>query len=221
VADKEDERLEERLRMVETQIAARGVREERVLSAMRRVPRHLFVPVERTHEAYGDGPLSIGRGQTISQPYVVASMLEILGVKEGEKVLEVGLGSGYSAAVLSEVAGEAWSVERDPDLAGEAVRRLRDLGYDRVHAKVGDGTLGWPEEGPFDAIMVTAGGPSLPKTLLSQLKPGGRLLMPVGDRWEQTLVLARRSTAGAVSQERMYAVRFVPLVGAEGWEDAT
>ncbi len=207
--------------MVERQIAARGVKDERVLSAMRRVPRHLFVPVERTHEAYDDSPLAIGRGQTVSQPYVVASMLEILGVKAGEKVLEVGFGSGYSAAVTCEVTGEIWSIERDGELALQAEHRLRELGYERVHVKVGDGTLGWPEEAPFDAIGVTAGSPSVPKALVSQLKPGGRMLIPVGGRWEQRLVLVRSQGGGIFTEEEKYAVRFVPLIGAQGWSDTT
>ena len=205
--------------MVETQVVARGVRDERVLSAMRRVPRHLFVPVARTHEAYDDSPLAIAKDQTISQPYIVALMLDILGISVGEKVLEIGLGSGYSAAVLSEVAGEAWCIERDGDLARDAEQRLKDLGYPRVHLKVGDGTLGWSDEAPFDAVLVTAGSPSVPKSLVSQLKPGGRLLIPVGDRWEQKLVLVRKSLSGQVGEERLCAVRFVPLVGEEGWKE--
>lgn len=219
VADKAWERQGERDRMVEMQIASRGVKDEAVLAAMRRVPRHLFVPVERSHEAYADGPLAVGRGQTISQPYIVASMLEQLEVRPGDRVLEIGLGTGYSAAVLCEVAGEAWSVERDEVLAREAVARLEGLGYGRIHVRVGDGTRGWAQEAPFDAIVVTAGAPSIPASLVSQLKPGGRMLIPVGDRWEQRLVRARKGASGAVDQESLYAVRFVPLVGAEGWPE--
>jgi len=205
-----------RLRMVERQIRARGVRDERVLEAMRKVPRHVFVPPDLVDEAYEDHPLSIGKGQTISQPYIVALMTEALELEGNEKVLEVGTGSGYQTAILAELAREVYSIERIPELAREAERRLEDLGYTNVHIKVGNGTLGWPEEAPFDAIMVTAGAPKVPGPLKAQLADGGRLVIPVGSEFHQILYRVKRQK-DTFSEEALTSCVFVPLVGEEGW----
>jgi protein-L-isoaspartate(D-aspartate) O-methyltransferase len=148
-------------------------------------------------------------------------MLELLGLKPRQKVLEVGLGSGYSAALLAEVAGEVWSIERNPQLAAEARARLKEMGYDKIHIRVGDGTLGWPGEAPFDAILVEAGSPSVPQTLLGQLKPKGRILIPVGNQFGQMLLRVTKTLSGGAEEERLFAVRFVPLIGAEGWKEAS
>lgn len=205
-----------RLRMVERQIRARGVRDERVLEAMRKVPRHVFVPPDLVDEAYEDHPLSIGKGQTISQPYIVALMTEALELEGNEKVLEVGTGSGYQTAILAELAREVYSIERIPELAREAEARLEDLGYTNVHIKVGNGTLGWPEEAPFDAIMVTAGAPKVPGPLKAQLADGGRLVIPVGSEFHQILYRIKRQK-DTFSEEALTSCVFVPLVGEEGW----
>jgi protein-L-isoaspartate(D-aspartate) O-methyltransferase len=212
----------QRWRMVETQIEDRGVRDERVLQAMRTVPREAFVPGHLADQAYRDHPLPIDEGQTISQPYVVAWMIEALGPRPGDRVLEIGAGSGYAAAVLSRVVDEVYTVERFPALAREAGRRLERLGYLNVLVRVGDGTLGWPEFAPYDGIVVAAGGPEVPRPLLDQLAPGGRLVIPVGPRPDlQTLVRVTRLPGDRFRDEDLGAVRFVPLVGAEGWaEDA-
>ncbi len=205
-----------RAAMVEAQIRRRGIRDPRVLDALARVPRHEFVPANLRAMAYDDTPLPIGGGQTISQPYMVALMTEALGLRGGEKVLEVGTGSGYQAAVLAELGCRVISVERDPELAEQAARRLDRLGYD-VQVVVGDGTLGVPEEAPFQAILVTAGAPRVPPSLEAQLDPqGGVLVIPVGDRGVQELLrLTRRGNR--VLREDLGGCRFVPLVGKEGW----
>lgn len=209
---------ERRDRLVERSIAARGVSSPKVLAAMRSVRREEFVPEHLRALAYDDAPLPIGHGQTISQPYIVAFMTEALGLEGGEKVLEIGTGSGYAAAVLSEIAGEVYSVECIGELADTAASRLRDLGYRNVHVLHGDGTLGWKEHAPFDAIVVTAGGPDIPESLKEQLKIGGRLVMPVGSRRHvQELVRVTRLSEDSFECEEVADVRFVPLVGAEGW----
>ena len=169
-----------RNRMIDVQIARRGVRDPRVLDAMRRVPREIFVDEGMREFAYEDSPLSIGEGQTISQPYVVALMIEAAELKPGDRVLEVGAGSGYAAAVMAQIADRVFAIERHATLAGQAARRCADLGYGNVAIRVGDGTLGWPEEAPFDAIVVAAGGPEPPPALKDQIAPGGRLIIPVG-----------------------------------------
>ncbi len=215
------ERDYERLRrlMVEHQIRARGVRDPLVLEAFLRVPRHEFVPENLRSMAYDDTPLPIGRGQTISQPYMVALMTEALGIRGGEKVLEVGTGSGYQAAILAEMGCEVHTVEREPDLAREAMRRLARLGYRTVKVHVGDGTLGLPEEAPFQAILVTAGGPRVPESLKEQLDPeGGVLVIPVGERGYQELMRVTRR-GNRFSTENLGGCRFVPLIGEEGWRD--
>ena len=208
---------EERARMVQEQIAARGVRDPRVLAAMAAVPRHLFVPPEQRRWAYADGPLPIGHGQTISQPYIVARMSELLGLQGDEKVLEVGTGSGYQAAVLGHLAREVHTVERVPELAEQAAARLAALGLDNVQVHLADGTLGWPPAAPYDAILVAAAAPEAPPSLLNQLALGGRLVIPVGDRYQQFLERWTRVGPDDFRRERFEPVAFVPLIGEEGW----
>ena len=204
--------------MVERQVAARGVRSVQVLDALREVPREAFVPQALQEFAYEDSPLPIEAEQTISQPYIVAFMIEALGLKGGERVLEIGAGSGYAAAVLSRIAGEVYTVERIGQLAEKAASRLADLGYDNVYVLHGDGTLGWPDHSPYDAIIVAAGGPSVPTTLKQQLKVGGRLVIPVGtDARAQELVRVTRLSETEFTTEDIADVRFVPLIGEEGW----
>ena len=198
-------------RMVSEQIAARQVRDPRTLQAMRKVPRHLFVPAASASQAYEDYPLPIGHGQTISQPYIVAFMTEALGLKGGETVLEVGTGSGYQSAVLSEIAARVYSIEIVTALAEEARARLARLAYATVEVRAGDGYLGWPEKGPFDAIMVTAAAPRIPEPLKEQLRDGGRLILPVGDESQELIVVTRRGAA--FEERRVLPVRFVPMTG--------
>lgn len=207
---------EDRERMVATQIEARGITDPFVLDAMRTVPRERFVPASLAECAYDDGPLPIGEGQTISQPYIVAVMTQAARIKPGERVLEIGTGSGYGAAVLSRVAAEVYTIERIGALAETARRRLSELGYANVHVLEGDGSLGWAEHAPYDAILVTAGAPRVPKTLLSQLVIGGRLIMPVGPHYGQRLVRVTRTDSHEYDHENLEAVAFVPLIGAEG-----
>jgi protein-L-isoaspartate(D-aspartate) O-methyltransferase len=207
-----------RAEMVERNIAARGVRDDLVLEAMRKVPRELFLPKNLREFAYEDSPLPIAGEQTISQPYIVAFMAEALMLKGGEKVLEIGAGSGYAAAVLSEIAADVYTVERLGQLADKAAATLADLGYDNVHVLHGDGTRGWPEHAPYDAIVVAAGGPQVPESLKEQLKIGGRLVIPVGaDQRSQELVRVIRVSAKEYRSEDIADVRFVPLIGEEGW----
>ncbi len=203
-----------RREMVARQIRARGVRDARVLQAMERVPRHLFVPPELRDIAYTDGPLPIGGGQTISQPYIVAVMSEALGVGPGRRVLEVGTGSGYQAAVLAEMGVEVFTVECVPSLSARARALLGRLGYDTVHFRVGDGHAGWPEEAPFDGIIVTAAPADLPPALPEQLAIGGRLVIPIG-RMEQDLYVYQKLPDGSLSRECLFAVRFVPMVAPD------
>jgi len=207
-----------RARMVEQQIAARGVSSRLVLDAMRQVPREAFVPESLRDFAYQDSPLSIGEGQTISQPYIVASMTEALGLNGGEKVLEIGTGSGYAAAVVSEIAGQVYSIERIRELAERARITLSENGYENIQVLHADGTLGWPEQSPYDAILVTAGGPGVPESLKRQLKTGGRLVIPVGsDMHNQKLIRVTRVSQSEFRTEDLEYVRFVPLIGEEGW----
>jgi protein-L-isoaspartate(D-aspartate) O-methyltransferase len=197
--------------MVARQIAGRDVRDPRVLAAMRAVPRHRFVPPELAAEAYEDQPLPIGEGQTISQPYIVALMTELAALRGGERVLEVGTGSGYQAAVLAEIAAEVYSVEILAPLAQRAAATLAELGYGRVRVRTGDGYLGWPEAAPFDAIVVTAAPDHLPQPLVDQLKVGGRLVLPVGSYYQE-LVVCTKTEAG-VQRRSVVPVRFVPMTG--------
>jgi protein-L-isoaspartate(D-aspartate) O-methyltransferase len=204
--------------MVEHAIIARGVRSELVLDAMRMVPRESFLPSKLREFAYEDAPLPIEEGQTISQPYIVAFMTEALALRGGEKVLEIGAGSGYAAAVLSEIAADVYTVERHGPLAEKAAATLADLGYSNVHVLHGDGTRGWPAHAPFDAIVVAAGGPTVPESLKDQLKVGGRLVIPVGaDQRAQELVRVTRISQSDFHREDLADVRFVPLLGEEGW----
>jgi protein-L-isoaspartate(D-aspartate) O-methyltransferase len=206
-----------RERMVREDIAARGVRDPRVLAAMRQVPREKFIASRPdAASAYGDYPQSIGCQQTISQPYIVALMTEMLGLQGAEKVLEVGTGSGYQTAILAELAAEVLSIERFAELSAAAEARLAELGYAGVRLRVGDGTLGWPEEAPFDAILVTAAAPRVPESLKAQLADGGRMVLPVDGGFGQELVTVRR-IGGRFSQQPGIAVVFVPLVGREGY----
>ena len=207
-----------RHRMVAEQLRARGIRDDRVLAAMARIPRHRFVQEALAGRAYGDIPLPIGDGQTISQPYMVALMSEALGLHGGERVLEVGTGSGYQTAVLAELAGKVYSVERVRSLADRALQLLGDLGYYTIRIRVGDGSLGWTEEAPFDAIIVTAGAPEVPAPLAAQLAEGGRLVAPVGGASAQVLRRVTRRGKGAVVEDLVGCV-FVKLVGAGGWPD--
>lgn len=209
---------ERRHAMVETQLMARGIRDEAVLQAMRTVPREAFVPSEEADVAYEDEPLPIGEGQTISQPYMVAWMTESLQLARHDRVLEIGTGSGYAAAVLSCLAKEVYTVERLAALATRARRRLHDLGYHNVQVRHANGTLGWPEHAPYDGIVVTAAGPKIPEALQAQLVVGGRLVMPVGRTLQfQTLVRVTRTHDDAFRQENLGAVSFVPLIGRQGW----
>ncbi|HEV7506005.1 MAG TPA: protein-L-isoaspartate(D-aspartate) O-methyltransferase [Thermoanaerobaculia bacterium] len=207
-----------RNQMVDRQIAGRGVRDRRVLEAMRTVPREAFVPERFAKFAYDDSPLPIAEEQTISQPYVVGLMAEALEIRPADKVLEIGAGSGYAAAVLSRLGRYVYAVERHESLAREARERLARLGYENVHVLHGDGTLGWPEHAPYDAIVVAAGGPEVPPALLDQLAEGGRLVIPIGpDPRTQELVRVRRRAEGGNVRENLGSVRFVPLIGAQGW----
>lgn len=204
--------------MVERQLRARGIVDERVLAAMERVPRELFVPPELHGRAYADAALPIGEGQTISQPYMVARICEELGLHGTERVLDVGTGSGYQAAVLAELAGEVHSIERIAALADRARELLDAAGYgDRVHVHVGDGSRGLPEHAPFAAIAVAAAAPNLPEALYEQLEMRGRLVVPVGNRWEQLLQVVVRTPEGPAVL-RTVPCRFVPLIGAEGFD---
>lgn len=209
-----DEFADARAAMVAHQIEARGIRDGAVLRAMRAVPRHRFVPAEWRTYAHEDGPLPIGHEQTISQPYIVAAMTELLGVRAGDIVLEVGTGSGYQAAVLAEIVREVYTVEIVEPLAREADARLRDLGYTNIHVRAGDGYVGWPEAAPFDGIMVTAGADHVPQPLVDQLKPGKRMVIPVGESLNaQSLKVLTKLPDGRVDEQNVMAVRFVPLTG--------
>ena len=206
-----------RKRMVQEQLVARGIRDKRVLDAMMKVPRHLFVEEGLWHQAYGDFPLPIGEGQTISQPYIVALMTVALQLKGDEKVLEIGTGSGYQAAVLAELTKQIFSIERIGPVASRARKILDELGYANVLIRVSDGTHGWKEEAPFEGIIVTAGAPEIPSTLVQQLGVGGRLVIPVGDEYTQTLFKVVKKEKG-YKKEDLGGVRFVKLIGDHGWK---
>jgi protein-L-isoaspartate(D-aspartate) O-methyltransferase len=215
-----DRYIKQRMKMVDTQIRARGIRNPRVLKALEKVPRHLFVNEALRDQAYNDNPLPIDGGQTISQPYIVALMTEALELTGSEKVLEIGTGSGYQAAVLAELVDHVFSIDRIASLAGNARRLLESLNYYNIAIRVGDGTLGWKDEGPFDAIMVTAGAPDIPKTLVEQIAVGGRLVGPVGGRHSQLLIKLTRlsESVNDVKKEDLGGCRFVDLIGEYGWE---
>lgn len=204
-------------RMVDAQIACRGIRDPYILDAMRGVPREAFVEPGFEKFAYEDGPLPIGEGQTVSQPYIVALMIEAAELKPGCRVLEVGAGSGYAAAVMSRIAEHVHAIERHSKLGEAARRRFAKLGYDNIELRIGDGTKGWPEAAPFDAILVAAGGPDAPKALKDQLAIGGRLVIPIGDETrDQRLLKITRASATTFEQEDLGGVRFVPLIAEQG-----
>jgi protein-L-isoaspartate(D-aspartate) O-methyltransferase len=210
-----------RNRMVDDQIAARGIRNLKLLEALRTVPREEFISGDYADYAYQDSPLPIESGQTISQPYIVALTIEAAGIEGGERVLEVGAGSGYAAAVIGQVAGEVIAVERHHELVELACLRMERLGYGNVRIVEGDGTLGWPEEAPFDAIVAAASGSHVPASWIAQLKPGGRIVMPIGGPHSlQSLVKVTLDENGTLRREELCAVRFVPLIGKEGFRDS-
>lgn len=208
-----------RAKSVDRDVAARGVRDDRVLAAMRAVRRECFVPAHMAEFAYDDNPLPIGQGQTISQPYIVALMAEAAEITPTDKVLEVGTGSGYGAAVLAVLAAEVWTIERHERLAGDARRHLGAVEIDNVHVVVGDGTMGLAEEAPFDAIIVTASGPDVPAALREQLADGGRLVLPAGPQHRVQSLFRVRRKGDDYRTENLGAVRFVPLIGEQGWSD--
>jgi protein-L-isoaspartate(D-aspartate) O-methyltransferase len=209
----------QRERMVRDLIAARGIKDERVLAAMRSVPRHLFVKEHLRTQAYGDHALPIGAAQTISQPYIVARMTELLEVGPEHSVLEIGTGSGYQTAILAQLGRRVYSLERIAELAQQAIPRMRQLGLDNVKVQVFDGTVGWSEWAPYDRILVTAGAPKVPEPLLDQLAPGGTLLIPEGQLNAQRLMIYRKSARGELRRREGEEVAFVPLVGRHGWKE--
>jgi protein-L-isoaspartate(D-aspartate) O-methyltransferase len=209
-------RVDERIRMVESQIAARGIGDERVLSVMKNIPRHLFIPPPYDKSAYEDCPLPIGNGQTISQPYIVALMTELLTLQSTDSVLEIGTGCGYQAAVLAALVRTVTTIERIPEVAGLARANLMAVRSKNVEVIVGDGTLGYPTKAPYDGIIITAATPSIPRPLIEQLAEGGRLVAPVGGRDIQELIRIRKK-AGSIKEEYHGGVRFVPLIGECGW----
>ena len=207
-----------RLKMVEEQIISRGIKDPRLIAAMKKIPRHLFVEEALQSQAYTDHPLPIGDKQTISQPYMVALMTEALLLTGRERILEIGTGSGYQTAILAELSEKVFSVERIRSLAIRARKLLYELGYFNVEIKIFDGTFGWMEESPFDAILVTAGSPDIPETLIDQLAVGGKLVIPVGDAFVQDLFRVTK-TEGGVKKEDLGGCRFVKLIGKYGWEN--
>ncbi len=215
--EESEETIRLREQMVITQIARRGIEDERLLEAFRRVPRHLFVPPEYREWAYTDGPLPIGRGQTISQPYIVALMIFLLHLRGDERVLEIGTGSGYQAALLGYLAREVHTIEYIPELAQEATARLKELGFENVHCHVGDGSLGWPPAAPYHGILVAAAAPQVPAPLLEQLADDSRLVIPIGSQGYQELQVWHRRGPRFESQV-VTGVAFVPLRGAYGWK---
>jgi protein-L-isoaspartate(D-aspartate) O-methyltransferase len=207
-----------RERMVKNQLIARGIKDERVLQAMGKIPRHLFIEDALYGEAYNDHPVPIGEKQTISQPYIVALMTEALELKGDENTLEIGTGSGYQTAILAELSSRVYTIERIKSLLGNARKLLSQLGYDNILFKAFDGTLGWKEYAPFDAIMVTAGAPHVAKPLIDQLADNGRMIIPVGDRYTQELIKVTRKGKD-LEQKSLGGCRFVNLIGAHGWPD--
>lgn len=207
-----------RERMVEDQIKARGIKDQKVIDAMLKVPRHLFVDEALRDQAYGDFPLPIGEGQTISQPYIVALMTEALELKGNERVLEVGTGSGYQTAILAEIALWVYTIEKYLVLLERAKKTLKKLGYKNISFKLGDGSLGWKETAPFDAIIVTAASPQIPDPLIEQLSEGGRIVIPIGDEYSQILVKGKK-IGGTLKTQNLEPVRFVKLVGKYGFKE--
>jgi protein-L-isoaspartate(D-aspartate) O-methyltransferase len=206
-----------RQKMVETQIASRGIKDKRVLEAMKKVPRHLFVEEALGERAYDDHPLPIGEGQTISQPYMVGAMTEALELKKKDKVLEIGTGSGYQTAILAELAEQVFSIERIEKLSKMAAKTLEKLGYKNVVLRIGDGTIGWQDQAPFDGILVTAGAPEVPRYLFQQLNEGGRMVVPIGGIHTQELAVVKKKDGKPVKIITFGCV-FVPLIGKDGWK---
>jgi len=210
----------EREAMIDRHLKRRGITEPMILDAFREVPREAFIAGNNVHLAYGDHPLPIEAGQTISQPYIVALMIQAAGIGLRDKVLEVGAGSGYAAAVISRIAGKVIAIERQHELVEVARERVQRLGYDNVEIVEGDGTKGWPDGAPYDAILAAASGSHVPRPLVEQLAPGGRIVMPVGDPgWVQQLIKVTKNEDGTLVQQDLGSVRFVPLIGEEGWKD--
>jgi protein-L-isoaspartate(D-aspartate) O-methyltransferase len=203
--------------MVETQLIPRGIKDPATLEAMRTVPRQFFIPENLVDKSYRDGPLPIGEGQTISQPYIVALMTQAAKVNKDSIVLDIGTGSGYAAAIFSRIVKEVITIERIDVLAKNAEQRFQKLGYDNIKVIVGDGTLGYPDEAPYDAIVVTAGAPDIPESLCKQISDSGRLIIPVGDSFSQNLLSITKDVDGKISKGIIEYVRFVPLIGEEGW----
>jgi len=212
---------EERERMVRDQIVARGIKNARLIAALRRIERHRFVPDMENPYSYDDRPLPIGFSQTISQPYIVALMTELLDLNGKEKILEVGSGSGYQTALLAELGGKVYAIERIGELQERAQTTLSDLGYGRVHFRIGDGSTGWGEAAPFDRILIAAAAPDIPKSLTDQLAVDGKMVIPVGSKWQQMLYLIQKSAAGALKATKHGGCVFVPLIGQEGWSAAS
>lgn len=210
---KENGYEKQRKDMVEHQIKSRGVKDERVIGAMLKVPRHYFVPLDQRKNAYSDSPLPIGEGQTISQPYIVALMTELLKLKSSDKVLEVGTGSGYQAAILAEIVDEVYTIEIIPTLAKRADSTLKTLGYENIKVKSGDGYLGWEEYTPFDAIIITCAPPYIPKPLIDQLKQGGKIVVPLGEEWKAQILTLIEKVKGGLKITPIEYVRFVPMKG--------
>ncbi|HEV8407611.1 MAG TPA: protein-L-isoaspartate(D-aspartate) O-methyltransferase [Sphingomicrobium sp.] len=211
----------EREAMVDRQLRSRGIKDRHILDAFLKVPREAFVSPEYAKLAYGDHPLPIEAGQTISQPYIVALMIQAAGIGPGDKVLEVGAGSGYAAAIISRIAGEVFAIERQHELVEVARERIDELGYDNVEILEGDGTRGCPDQAPFDAILAAASGSHVPNALLDQVAEGGCIVMPLGSPgWVQELVKVTKASDGSLERENLGGVRFVPLIGEEGWKDA-
>jgi len=208
-----------RKRMVESQIVARGINDRRLIDTMLKVPRHIFVEEAMASQAYNDTPLPIGEKQTISQPYMVALMTELLQLKGTDRVLEIGTGSGYQTAILAQLADRVYTIERIRPLALKARKALDSLGLLNINLRIEDGTCGWESEAPFDAIMVTAGAPDVPGHLIDQLSIGGRLVIPVGNQWEQVLVRVIKGADGTIIREESTNCRFVKLIGKFGWSD--
>jgi len=206
----------EKFLMLKYQIEARGIKNSRVISAMQEIPRHLFVLDAFIEQAYGDFPLPIGESQTISQPYIVAEMTQALNISQTDKILEIGTGSGYQAAILSKLASQVFTIERIESLFKKAQNIFKSLNYQNIFTKLGDGTIGWEEESPFDAIIITAGSPSIPQILIDQLKINGRMIIPVGDQNSQSLIKIHKTEAG-LEQINLGGCRFVKLIGQYGW----
>uniref|UniRef100_A0A7V3RHL4 Protein-L-isoaspartate O-methyltransferase n=1 Tax=candidate division WOR-3 bacterium TaxID=2052148 RepID=A0A7V3RHL4_UNCW3 len=204
--------------MVKEQIIARGITDERVIDAMMRVPRHLFVDKTYYHQAYNDYPLPIGNGQTISQPYMVAAMTELLELKGNESVLEIGTGSGYQTAILALLCARVFTIERISELSLRARKILNELGFNNINFLVGDGSLGWPDFAPYDGIIVTAGAPDIPRPLIDQLAERGRMVIPIGGEYFQTLNVIKKHK-GSIMRKELFECTFVPLVGKEGWKE--